>query len=90
MHPIATNRQVLQTIAEGTLVALQRREAMPTVLRAASAAGLSDEEIGTQRDTVVNALEAALTQMPGYESHRQRAAALLNDPCSTVARKHRS
>jgi prolyl oligopeptidase len=24
--------------------------------------------------------EAALTQMPGYESHRQRAAALLNDP----------
>lgn len=63
MHPIATNRQQLQRIAEGTIAALQSRNATAFVSTTATASAVSEEEVSAQRDTVVNALVASVDRM---------------------------
>lgn len=58
MHPIATNRDALLRIVEGTIGTLQARE--PSAVSAvASANVVPTEDAGAQADAVVNALENA-------------------------------
>lgn len=60
MHPEASDRQQLLRIAEGTLASLQSRAAARFMSASAVATSQSEEVVAAQRDTVVNALVAAL------------------------------
>ncbi|HVG09696.1 MAG TPA: metallophosphoesterase [Thermoanaerobaculia bacterium] len=57
MHPIATDRNALLRIVEGTVSALQAPDPSSLVAAVATANVLTAEEVEAQRDAVVNALE---------------------------------
>ncbi|HBL31634.1 MAG TPA: hypothetical protein DD490_32835 [Acidobacteria bacterium] len=57
MHPIATDRNALLRIVEGTVSALQTPDPSSLVAAVATANVLTAEEVEAQRDAVVNALE---------------------------------
>ncbi len=57
MHPIATDRNALLQIVEGTVSALQRDDTSALVAAVATANVVSVAKVEAQRDAVVNALE---------------------------------
>lgn len=63
MHPIATNREALRRIAEGTIAALQSRRSDAFLTATATLSSEAPEVVQSQRDTVVNALEASVSRM---------------------------
>lgn len=59
MHPVATNRDALLRVVEGTLTAVQVQDSAQLLATAATAGVVFTADVESQRDEAVNALENA-------------------------------
>jgi hypothetical protein len=81
MHPLATNREALLRIVEGTVSALQAQESSALVSRFAAADPTSPADVEAQRDAVISALENSARTL---RLHNDLAAA--SPPRTTAVR----